>query len=299
MQERSRFGGSGLCLTLFFLAACAANRPVPEPAEPQRLIETASPTISAYEQEMMAAKQALDRRPARRDEYTTGLSHALNASRLAPDSLGAVLLVSDLNLRLLRIREAILVLENAYLSGIPHHEQVPERIAWLYARAGASARAVDWYETAITHHSNDENLKTGYVNALIRDRRFAEAREFVDQPALRAILTLHLGITDLEQDSETDVRDLVMEALNGLHSATDAERIDAAMLLANLAVLHTGESETIPTDLYRHAVWLLEPLSTSSADPEPIWNLLTELYDQLGESDKADTIRNRLRNLAY
>lgn len=286
-------------LTLFFLTACATNRPVTSPPEPHVHVDTVIGTDAAYNLEIMAAKRALDRRPARRDEVASGLAHAQNAIRMAPDSLGAVLLASDLNLRLLRIREAILVLEKAYMAGIPQHEQVPERIAWLYARAGASARAVDWYETAITHHPDDDNLQTGYVNALIRDRRFAEAREFVDQPALRAILTLHLGITDLEQDSEADVRDLVLEALNGLRSATDAERIDAAMLLANLAVLHTGEPETIPTDLYRHAVSLLEPLSGTTADPEPVWNLLAELYDQLGESGKADSIRDRLRNLAY
>jgi tetratricopeptide (TPR) repeat protein len=295
-------GGSGLCLTLFFLAGCAANRPVPEASEPPRQIETITLADSAdtlYRREVGTARQILESRPASRDDYASGLSHALNAMRLAPDSIEAVLLSSDLNLRLLRIRDAILVLENAYQTGIPHHEHMPERIAWLYARAGASGRAVDWYETAITHHPDDANLRTGYVNALIRDRRFAEAREFVDQASLRAILTLHLGISDLEQDSETDVRELVMEALDGLRSATDAERIDAAMLLANMAVLHTGESETIPTDLYRHAVSLLEPLSATSADPEPVWNLLSELYEQLGESDKADSIRDRLRNLAY
>jgi hypothetical protein len=299
MRGTFHLRGSGLCLTLFFLGGCAANQPVPEPSGPQRQIETTILDGSAYDVEVRAARQALERRPASRDDYASGLSHALNAMRLAPDSIDAVLLTSDLNLRLLRIRDAILVLENAYQSGIPHHEHMPERIAWLYARAGASGRAVDWYETAITHHPENANLRTGYVNALIRDRRFAEAREYVDQPALKAVLTLHLGISDLEQDSETDVRELVNEALNGMHSATAAHRVDAAMLLANLAVLHAGEDETIPTDLYRHAVSLLEPLSATSADPEPVWNLLTELYEQLGESEKADSIRDRLRNLAY
>lgn len=291
--------GSGFILALFFLGSCASSRPIPVAPEPVQAVAEAA-EISDYQSEIDAARSALDQRPAGRDTYAAGLSHALQAMRLAPDSLEAVLLVSDLNLRLSRIRDAIAVLESSYQAGIPRHEALPERIAWLYARAGANTRAVDWYETAITHHPRDMNLRTGYVNALIRDGRFAEAREFVDQPVMKAILTLHMGGEVLEQNPELDVRDLVAEALGGLRSASESERIEAAMLLSNLAVLYAGEEESIPTDLYRGAVALLEPVSTASADPEPVWSLLAELYDQLGDDAKAEAMRALLRErLAY
>lgn len=294
MRIGRHFGGSGIILTLFFLSACATTGPaVTEPAATVQ-VGSAEPE-SAYEQEVEAAAFALRQRPAGRETYAAGLAHALNAMRTAPDSLEAVLLVSDLSLRLSRIRDAIDVLESSYRSGIPGHEVLPERIAWLYARAGANTRAVDWYETAITHHPQDLNVRTGYVNALIRDGRFAEAREFVDQPAMKAILTLHMGSEVLEQNPELDMRDLVDEALAGLRSATAAERLDAAMLLSNLAVLYGGEDDAIPTGFYRTAAAVLEPVSETTTDPEPVWTLLAELYELVGEAEKAASVRERLR----
>lgn len=194
------------------------------------------------------------------------------------------------------MNDAIHVLKEAYTIGLPGSEPLAERIAWLYSAGGAHERAIDWYETALGIDQANPNLRRGYVNALIRVGRYNEAREWVDAPAFHALLTLHMAAVVLQGNPDADVTSLVEEANLGIVNALPEDRIDAAMLASNLAVLYAGEDESIPIGFYRSAISWLEPVTYRVAHPELVWSLLADLYEQVGDHLNEARMRDLLRD---
>lgn len=226
-----------------------------------------------------------------------GLRLMSQALELEPDSLVSYTLFSDLYLRAGRIRDAVLILERALEREVPGAERVWSHIAYLYDVGGSPDAAIASYEQALVSHPDDPNLMNGYINALIRAKRYEDARyqlSLRDEPDVMAMLLYKMAESLIEHPDERQWIDLVDEAESLLTGADEATLVQAAMMTINLALLYAGEDESVPTTMYRKAVALLESITDITENPETVWSLLFDLYTVLGDEVAAEDARRML-----
>lgn len=243
------------------------------------------------------AQQIHDDPQSTRQSYMLALDHMSKALELEPDRLLCYTLYSDLYLKTGRIRDAILILEKALEEDVHGAEAVWIRIAYLYDIAGSPDASIASYEQAIFNNPEDDNLQKGYVNALIRAKRYDEARfrlSLRNDPNTMAILLYKMAETDIVDPEDYHWMSLVTEAESLLADAPESVVLHAAMMTSNLALVYAGDDESVPVSLYRKAVALLEPITDTTLNPETVWSLLFELYSTLGEIEKADEARRML-----
>jgi tetratricopeptide (TPR) repeat protein len=176
-------------------------------------------------------------------------------------------------------------------------ETVWSRIAYLYDVGGSPDAAIASYEQALVSHPEDINLTNGYINALIRAKRYDEARyqlSLRDNPEAMALLLYKMAESLIEHPDERQWIDLVDEAEQLLVGAGETTLVQAAMMTSNLALLYPGEDETVPQSMYRKAVALLEPITDITENPDTVWSLLFDLYTVLGDEVSAEEARRML-----
>jgi tetratricopeptide (TPR) repeat protein len=216
---------------------------------------------------------------------------------LEPDSLVSYTLYSDLYLRTGRIRDAVTILERALEREIPGSESVWLRVAYLYDVGGSSDAAIASYEQALVSQPDDANLMNGYINALIRAKRYNEARYLLslrESPQTMALLLYKMAESLIEHPDGRLWMELVDEAEEQLTGVDETTRIQAAMMTSNLALLYTGEDESVPRSMYLKAVAILEPITSITENTDTVWSLLLDLYTVLGDEAAADDARRML-----
>lgn len=214
-----------------------------------------------------------------------------------PDSLVLYTLYSDLYLRTGRIRDAVMILERALEREVTGSESVWSRIAYLYDVGGSPDAAIASYEQALVSQPDDANLMNGYINALIRAKRYDEARYLLslrDDRQTMALLLFKMAESLIEHPDERLWIELVNEAEELLIGADATTRVQSAMMISNLALLYAGEDENVPRSMYLKAVAMLEPLTDVAENPVTVWSLLFDLYTVLGDEAAADDARRML-----
>jgi len=282
---------------LFFAVHCSTVEPVVVvPAAPEPQVETPVVTTT-WPSDIAAARRILEDAGSSRQDHMEGLRLMSKALELEPDSLVSYTLYSDLYLRTGRIRDAVLILERALEREVAGSESVWSRIAYLYDVGGSPDAAIASYEQALVSHPDDGNLMNGYINALIRAKRYDEARyqlSLRDDPAVMAMLLYKMAESLIEHPDERQWIDLVDEAESLLVGADENTLVQAAMMTSNLALLYAGEDESVPQSMYRKAVALLEPVTDITENPDTVWSLLFDLYTVLGDEVGAEEARRML-----
>lgn len=226
-----------------------------------------------------------------------GLRLMSAAVDLEPDSLVSYTLYSDLYLRTGRIRDAVTILERALEREISGSESVWLRVAYLYDVGGSSDAAIASYEQALVSQPDDANLMNGYINALIRAKRYDEARYLLslrENPQTMALLLYKMAESVIEHPDGRRWMELVDEAELQLTGANETTLVQAAMMTSNLALLYTGEDESVPRSMYLKAVSILEPVTLITENTDIVWSLLLDLYTVLGDDAAADDARRML-----
>ncbi len=282
---------------LFFAVHCSTVEPVTvAPAAPETQVEV--PVVpTSWPADIAIARRILEDAGSSRQDYMEGLRLMSQALELEPDSLVSYTLYSDLYLRTGRIRDAVMILERALEREVAGSESVWSRIAYLYDVGGSPDAAIASYEQALVSHPNDENLMNGYINALIRAKRYDDARyqlSLRDKPAVMAMLLYKMAESLIEHPDERQWIDLVDEAESLLMDADETTLVQAAMMTSNLALLYAGEDESVPQSMYRKAVALLEPVTDITENPDTVWSLLFDLYTVLGDEVGAEEARRML-----
>lgn len=282
---------------LFFAVHCSTVEPVAVvPTAPEARVET-MPAPHSWSADIATARGILQNPESTRQDYMDGLRLMTQALELEPDSLVSYTLFSDLYLRTGRIRDAVLILERALEREVAGSEGVWARIAYLYDVGGSPDAAIASYEQALVSHPDDPNLMNGYINALIRAKRYDEARyqlSLRDEPDVMAMLLYKMAESLIEHPDERQWIDLVDEAESLLVGADETTLVQAAMMTSNLALLYAGEDESVPTSMYRKAVALLEPITDITENPDTVWSLLFDLYTVLGDEVAAEEARRML-----
>lgn len=246
----------------------------------------------------IATASAIQNNPAStRLDYVEGLRRMSLALETQPDSLISYTLYADLFLRTGRIRDAVLLLERAIERDVSGADAVWAKIAFLYDLGGSSAAAIASYEQALEREPDDLNLLNGYINVLIRAKRYDEARyqlSVLDNPRVTALLLYKMAESIIDHPDETQWMELVTEAEALLIGADEITLIQSAMMTSNLALLYPGDDESVPRSLYRKAVRILEPLTDSTEYPDTLWSLLFDLYTVLGDDASAEDARRML-----
>lgn len=252
---------------------------------------------TSWRDEIDAAHRILSDGASTRQDYMEGLRLMSNALDLEPDSLVTYTLYSDLYLKTGRIRDAVMILERALEHEVPGAESVWVRIAYLYDVGGSPDAAIASYEQALVSQPDDTNLMNGYINALIRAKRYDEARYLLslrNDPQPLALLLFKMAESLIEHPDEQRWIELVNEAELLLTEADESTRIQAAMMTSNLALLYAGEDESVPRSMYQKAVALLEPLTSVTENHDTVWSLLFDLYTVLGDDAAAEDARRML-----
>lgn len=252
---------------------------------------------SSWSSEIESAQRILHDGASKRQDYMDGLKRMSTALDLEPDSLISYTLYSDLYLKTGRIRDAVMILERALERDVPGSESVWFRIAYLYDVGGSPDAAIASYEQALVSRPDDTNLMNGYINALIRAKRYDEARYLLslrDDPQPLALLLFKMAESLIEHPDERQWIDLVSEAEQLLIGADESTLIQAAMMTSNLALLYAGEDESVPRSMYLKAVAMLEPLTDVTENPDTVWSLLLDLHTVLGNEDEAEIARGML-----
>lgn len=252
---------------------------------------------TSWNDEIEAARRILHDGTSTRQDYMEGLRLMSKALDLEPDSLVTYTLYSDLYLKTGRIRDAVMILERALEREVPGSESVWVRIAYLYDVGGSPDAAIASYEQALVSQPDDTNLMNGYINALIRAKRFDEARYLLslrDNPQTMALMLFKMAESLIEHPDEQRWIELVNEAELLLVGADETTRIQAAMMTSNLALLYAGEDESVPRSMYLRAVALLEPITDVTENSDTVWSLLFDLYTVLGDEAGAEDARRML-----
>jgi tetratricopeptide (TPR) repeat protein len=256
-----------------------------------------SPEPSSWRSDIEAAQRILNDAASKRQSYMDGLTLMSSALALEPDSLISYTLYSDLYLKTGRLRDAVMILERALERDVPGSESAWFRIAYLYDMGGSPDAAIASYEQALVTRPDDTNLINGYINALIRAKRYDEALYHLslgNHVQTKALVLFKMAESLIEHPDEQRWIDLVSEAERLLVDADENTLIHAAMMTSNLALLYAGEDESVPRSMYLKAVTMLEPLTRVTENPDTVWSLLLDLYTVLGNESDAEIARGML-----